>query len=404
MSEEASIEPETAENLVSDDISVSNVRSFDELEAATSNKTPEELLQQSSKAVEKRNREMERSKERAAKMRETGEIDTSKTEARTTKNASEKQPQEAAQELSEDAETDMAEELKMLKAARGDTEYELPEDAELTVKIDGEEVKVPISELRNNYSGKTAWDKKFTELDQERKEYLEDRRLVERYVGEFRELAQSENKVAALEYLAQLSGQNPIEFRRELESQMFEKFQQMQGLSESEIKAMQLQEENEFLQRQRESDARRVSESQARQEAEAKLMDLQEAHNLTNDDIANLYDQVLQGSNEPLSDEQILQAMDQVALNNRATQGAEYLLGQVNKDLVDDSNVQAVTELIMENPTWTEEDFIDVIRDAMGTEEAKKVSKKAKQAAKPAEKKQVKQQKSYDAPASFDDL
>jgi len=376
---------EMFENLQADDTSTDNSRSFEDISNATSDATPEELLKSARAEVEGKNE--------------------SRTEARTTKNASEKQPTEAREEVSQEIEAEMIEELKMLKAMRGEQEYEIPEDAGFTIKIDGEEVVVPLAELRNNYSGKTAWDKKFSELDNERKEYMADRGQVERYVTEFAALAKGDNKLEALEYLAQLSGQDPLQFRRDVENQMFEKFSSRQNLSEAEIRNLQLQEENNFLLRQKESETQRQHQSQARREAEMRLNSIQETHGLSNEDLSEMYHEIVNSSNEPLNDNQIFERMEHKAVDNMAYRGAEYLIGKVNEELINESNLEAVKSLITENPDFTEEDFTDILTEAFGsTTKTKKVSSKAKAAAKSKTTKQTKISKEAKEYASFDDL
>ena len=148
--------------------------------------------------------------------------------------------QDEAKEANEQIEEQL---VNMLKARHGEKEYEIAEDALFSVKVDGEELDVSLNDLRNNFSGKTSWDKKFSELDTERKAYLEDRQNVEKYVNEFAERAASGDKMAAMELLATISGQDALQFRRDLRTQVMEELMTRQGMNQDQIKALELEEE-----------------------------------------------------------------------------------------------------------------------------------------------------------------
>ena len=60
--------------------------------------------------------------------------------------------------------------VKNLRMKMGEELFNVASDATFKVKVDGKSEEVPLQELINNYSGKTAWDKKFTEIGKEKKE------------------------------------------------------------------------------------------------------------------------------------------------------------------------------------------------------------------------------------------
>jgi hypothetical protein len=51
----------------------------------------------------------------------------------------------------------------------GDEHFSLDSSAKMKVKIDGKNEEVTVQDLINNYSGKQAWDKKFTEIGEKNK-------------------------------------------------------------------------------------------------------------------------------------------------------------------------------------------------------------------------------------------
>lgn len=384
-----------------------NSHSFDEVAQATIDATPEEMLKDAEAAV-KNDKVNEAIVQARVEKNEAKDEDLS---SRDQKNASEKDNKQAAKEINDEVTDDLIEDIKTMVARRGDKEYEIAEDAVLTVKIDGEEVEVPIAELRNNYSGKVAWDKKFTELSKEKQGFVEEKTLVERYINEFAELASDPNdKTKALEYLAQLSGQDPLAFRRQLRNQMFEEFNKFSQMSDAEIKAYELNEENEFLRRQQESVNNRYSEQQTQVELRAKVDSLRETYGVTQEELLNHYDAIVQErTSQGMNPEPTIEDLENALIDQRVAGSAEYLLGKVDSELVSEEHVAAVKELIVRNQDWTEEDFIDVIKEGFGinAKPAKKASKKVVEAAKKQEESKEELSdlaKKTSALASFDDL
>ena len=86
---------------------------------------------------------------------EDGEEEESETEE-------ESKEEEESEEVEEKPEP--KKDSKKLRMRMGDELFNVDSDASFKVKVDGQNVDVPLQELINNYSGKTAWDKKFTEI------------------------------------------------------------------------------------------------------------------------------------------------------------------------------------------------------------------------------------------------
>lgn len=93
----------------------------------------------------------------------------------------EKKDEKKEKELDEETEEEESEEVpeekpetkidsKKLRLKVGDDYHSVDSNATVKVKIDGKNTEVPMQELINNYSGKVAYDKKFTELGAKNKE------------------------------------------------------------------------------------------------------------------------------------------------------------------------------------------------------------------------------------------
>ena len=87
----------------------------------------------------------------------------------------------------------------------------------------------------------------------------------------FGELSRNNNKIGAMQYLAQLSGQDPLQFRKELRDQVLNEYKQMLEMDEPSRKAFELQEENEFLKQNKESETKQRESQQSQWELNQKV-------------------------------------------------------------------------------------------------------------------------------------
>lgn len=122
--------------------------------------------------------------------------------------------------------------VKNLRMKMGDELFNVASDATFKVKVDGKTEEVPLQELINNYSGKTAWDKKFTELGKEKKNFQfeyqtlnnQKKALTDHVTNALKPLKDpSGNPLDSLLYLVEMSGEDPYNaYRRIMESNLDE--------------------------------------------------------------------------------------------------------------------------------------------------------------------------------------
>jgi hypothetical protein len=155
---------------------------------------------------------------------------------------SEKEEEESEEEESEEEEQEEEQiqvkkdeekrDSKKLRMRMGEELFNVDSDASFKVKVDGKNEDVPLQELINNYSGKTAWDKKFTEIGKEKK-YLEtEKAQVSKQSEELKKhvhaalaplKSKDGNPMDSLLYLVEMSGEDPYNaYRRIMESNLEE--------------------------------------------------------------------------------------------------------------------------------------------------------------------------------------
>ena len=121
---------------------------------------------------------------------------------------------------------------KKLRMRMGNELFNIDSEASFKVKVDGETLDVPIQELINNYSGKTAWDKKFTEIGKEKKALeFETSKLTRQkefldnhlYNALIPLKDPNKNPIESLLYLVEMSGEDPYNaYRRIMEANLDE--------------------------------------------------------------------------------------------------------------------------------------------------------------------------------------
>lgn len=101
---------------------------------------------------------------------------------------------------------------KVHKARSGESQVDVAGDSLFTVQIDGKKEEVQLQDLLDNYSGKVHYDRKFTDLDKQQKAHKKTVESMNSMVNNLLSKAK-ENPASGLDFLADLTGQDPVEFK-----------------------------------------------------------------------------------------------------------------------------------------------------------------------------------------------
>jgi hypothetical protein len=142
----------------------------------------------------------------------------------------------------EDKPEDQAPKAK-LRMKMGNDLYNITSDATFKVKVDGETLDVPVQELINNYSGKTAWDKKFTELGKDKKSLEVERNTLQSQknglLDNMKRVLEplkdpTKNPIDSVLYLVEMSGDDPYTAWRSMMEANIEEVGQLLDMTETE--------------------------------------------------------------------------------------------------------------------------------------------------------------------------
>lgn len=304
----------------------------------------------------------------------------------------EKPSKEVGEKTKEEIKEEAAEEIrKMIKASykNGDEEafLDIPEDAIFTQKVDGKEVQVPLSELRTNYSGKVAWDKRFSELDTLRKtnrreydEYYADREQLMGNLGKFKELVDEGNHMDALYQLVDLSGGNRHNFYMGLRKQLLPDMEEYLSMTEEERAVYDSQLENDMLKSQVATFEERQKQLEMQQHQQVEINQMRQARNISVDEF-NETDLELK---EMLRDGQLPDMEDispdfvcDFIQSKKNIEVVTNVVSQIDSSLMSDNHfVNELLTHMLHNPDTTEEDISFVANHYLGIEEKKQIINK----------------------------
>jgi len=213
------------------------------------------------------------------------------------KEESDKEEEEEVKEEKEEEEKPKSK----LRMKMGNDLYNITSDATFKVKVDGQTLDVPVQELINNYSGKTAWDKKFTEIGKEKKslefertKYIEERDMV---LSEFKKILDplsnpKANPMESLMYLVEISGGDPYNvYRRSIETNLQE-LENLMDMSEVERELYLHKKKDELHQSLYKKRDERSKEKEAFNQAVQKVDQLRQTYNVSQEQFVEAADEL----------------------------------------------------------------------------------------------------------------
>lgn len=144
---------------------------------------------------------------------------------------------EDSNEDSEDADEPDSEPKKVIKAKVGSKEVSLNADAKIKVKVDGKEEEITLQDAINDYSGRTAIARQFSQIDKEKKtvqkareEFDKDRQDIALHL----ELMTTLEGPEFIRHFAQLKGKDPEQVYAQFIQAVIKEQQELQSLTPQE--------------------------------------------------------------------------------------------------------------------------------------------------------------------------
>jgi len=272
---------------------------------------------------------------------------------------------------------------KKLKVKIGDEYYSLDASGEVTVKIDGKPEKVAIQELINNYSGKTAWDKKFTEIGNEKKVLQQEKQVLESRMTEIKETfgpfvkALKDPLVNPIEAIVSFvekldsTGELPYAIEKRLLEANLDALVELSNMSEVEQEAHFLKKQNERLLKSSEKRVKSEQEAQNLNQVRAKVDQIREAYGVSVDQYSDAFEELkslLPGGNFTHED-----VVDWASLKPITPQIEEILKPYVD-EISDDDYSGIVTQLgrSLRDGKLSKQQIQKIVKDEFGVSDVVK--------------------------------
>jgi len=298
--------------------SASGPVTFDELEQVT---------REAKKAKSQKSEKSEKSQDLTSDTDKGKKAETKAEEKSPPK--SEKKLDEAKQDKENEANLEKA--RKMIKAKLKDSEFELDEEAAIPVKINGKEELVPVKELMGNYSGKVAWDKKFTELSKKEKDIKGLESKAQMASKSFQDLFNEQDETIRMFKMAQMAGVDPVQYRQKFLEDNIKLLENWYAMSDDERKADALAYEAKYHKYRADTLEQSTKQQQAQREQQAKLEKIRASHQIDEDTFMSFHDQAQQAVKEGILDKSYLEPEKVVELvqKDRIWNAVESVLEQV---------------------------------------------------------------------------
>jgi len=251
---------------------------------------------------------------------------------------------------------------KKLQASFAGKDFDLHTGATIPVKIDGTIQSVPIQSLINNYSGKQTWDKKFSELDTDRQDFIGRVKNLDGFIQNIfdksTKIEESENKVAAsfeiMKMIAQLAGKDPRQLWEPISRAIASDYHSTNGMSDLELENWELKRKFELDNIDKDIDAKRTSEAtsnKATAEAESKTI---QTYGLNQQRVDSLRQYLT--SNKLRASIRDVVELDRIEMATEA-------IAEFDNELAGDADLRdSLIDRGMKDPDFTKEDMLEVLR------------------------------------------
>lgn len=286
----------------------------------------------------------------------------------------------------EKAEKEAKELRKTIKAKLKDQEMDIDEEALVPVKVNGQTEYWTMKDLLAQQSGKVAYDKKFQEIDTERKKNTEVERKLQSVEQNIKAIFEEKDETIRMFKIAQVAGVDPIEFRNKFFNDNIKLLEKYYTMTDDERKADAKEYEARIHKHRADTLEQTIKAQQSQRELLTKIDQVRASHKISEqeffDKFESFNEQVQSGKMDPqaLDPEYIANAIQVDKVWAPAAEKLDSLkLGLSTQDR-EKILIDVVTNAMKLG--IKSEDVGDIIDEVYGTGKAKrKIAEKKKDAA-----------------------
>jgi hypothetical protein len=242
-------------------------------------------------------------------------------------------------------------------------------DDELVVKhtIDGEEVEINLKEALsstlNNHVAKATIDKRFSELDKQKKSLYTEKQSLIKDIEEIGKQASVDNWEGAFEALGKLSGNTPgYLIKEKMISALLPEIKKRSEMTNEELRSEYLKSQNEHLSKLNESEAQKRIAKANQEKLERTVESIRETHKIStqewNDTFAKLDQEV------PVDQDITLEMVKEKVLQERASNEVSSKVDTLLKDVegVTEEAQKYMADIIAKHPEFTDEQLNEIVK------------------------------------------
>jgi len=247
----------------------------------------------------------------------------------------------------------------------------------IQVKINGKMEEVKLSDLKANYSGKIAYDKKFSEFDKERKQFQAEKQQLMAPIQKFKQLIADGKAGDALLHILDTTGEDAYTFNNKLIRALTPIIQERLSMSPEQLEALDARSEVEHLRKKEQSLAERTRSEQTHKELVNRIEKLKETYSISEDDFQKAAENLkrrLDADGKYKKEEFTPELVANFHLASKYSDRAFKAIDLVDKSLGEDQKLASeLIDLMFTNPEISQDDLVDLIREYAGVNDKLKV-------------------------------
>ena len=256
------------------------------------------------------------------------------------------------------------------------TATDVSEDATVKVKVNGKNEFVPLKELRDNYSGKVAWENKFNEIKEEKsqvetksKQFETERNQIVSHLTKIADMLDSDDKnpLEALHYLVDITGRDTLQFSKKVMEYLSEEVHNLDSMDDVERQLYWKNKEVDTIRSNQAARAENLKNTEAEKERITKIDQLRESHGVTENDFVKSHRELKELGYD---DKQITpEAIVNYTVMKPHFEKAESLVEPYEQDLGDseiETLISTVANTMRNYPRISEQKALEVALESLG--------------------------------------
>lgn len=243
-------------------------------------------------------------------------------------------------------------------------------------KVKGEKVEMSLAEMaekhpdvlqrmKDDLSGQVNWDKKYTELDKERKafytekqSYVKEKENIESYIQSVRERTSNGDLEGGIKVLAELNGAPFHQYKAQLLQWALPQLVAQQDMSDAQLELQRREDELRYKEEVAESRTKRAEAEQTHRELIARVNDVRETHNIKDEE----WDNALKQSEGKFKDLQIEDVVG-IVQQNRIDFKTSEVISEIEE--FPKESLDTLKNIVANNPDFDKETVKEIVLSAM---------------------------------------